>query len=68
MNWGLVADVLGVCGGWLGLEKRGFSGDLGFLVSIGEKNPVSGWAAGMRFRYSWVMSQLILGCSIDVEG
>ena len=41
MNWGLVADVLRVCGGWFGLEKPGFYGDFGLVVNVWEKNPVS---------------------------
>jgi len=34
-------------GEWLGLEKPGFYGDLGLFASIWEKNPVSGWVAGV---------------------
>jgi len=41
--WG---EIKGFLGGWLGLEKPGFYGDLGLFASIWEKNPVSGWVAG----------------------
>jgi len=35
----------GFLGGFLGLKKPGFYGDLGLFASIWEKNPVSGWVA-----------------------
>ncbi|MEG5061507.1 hypothetical protein QUB60_27200 [Microcoleus sp. A2-C5] len=46
MDWGLVGDVVGVRGWWLGLEKPGFYGGLGLVVSVWGKNPVSGWVVG----------------------
>jgi len=36
----------GFLGGFLGIKKPGFYGDLGLFASIWEKNPVSGWVAG----------------------
>jgi len=33
-------------GGFLGLKKPGFYGYLGLVVSIWEKNSVSGWVSG----------------------
>ncbi|MEG4286243.1 hypothetical protein QUB68_24235 [Microcoleus sp. A006_D1] len=44
----LVAGVWGsLLGGFRGLKKPGFYGDLGLFASIWEKNPVSGWVAGV---------------------